>query len=487
VTTVGVLGAGVAGIAVGMAMRSAGVDDVVLYDRNDDVGGLWHTTDYPGLRCDIPSHLFSYTADPNAAWSHRYATGEEIAAYLRECADRWGLRERTRFATTVERARFDESAGMWELELADGTTARHRVLVSATGGLTAPSIPRVSGLDVFEGPWWHASRWRHDVALEGRSVAVVGSAASAVQVVPAVAEVAAAVTVYARTPNWVVPRDDAAYDETTREAFGDDAERRRHWRTLYRESLLWHRVFDRRPDAVEELRRIALGNMHRHIDDPLLCAALTPDFDPGCKRILVSDDYYPALARPHVRLVPHEVTALTGSGVVDASGGETPADVVVFCTGYRLGARDDGRPNVDVVAPDGRSFRSAMAARQEAYLGVAVPGFPNYFVVGGVNGSSGYGPFFLTAEIAAELIARQTVRVVTEGLRTLEVRPDVTERYNVEIQRRLGRMSWTGDCPNFYRDATGRIVSFFPGTFGELRRRCRTAPADDFVVTVAGR
>jgi len=483
VTTVGVLGAGVAGIAVGMALRAAGIDDVVLYDRNDDVGGLWHTTDYPGLRCDIPSHLFSYTADPNPAWSHRYATGAEIAAYLRSCADRWGLRERIRFATTVERATFDAAAGMWTVELADGTTAQHRVLVSATGGLTAPSIPRIDGLDRFGGPWWHASRWRHDVSLAGRSVAVVGSAASAVQVVPAVAEVAASVTVYARTPNWVVPRADAAYDEATLDSFGDDVARRRHWRTLYRESLLWHRVFDRRPDAVEELRSTALANMHRHIADPGLRAALTPDFDPGCKRILVSDDYYPALARPHVRLVPRAVTGLSETGVIDAGGDEIPADVVVFCTGYRLGAREDGRPNVDVVAPDGRSFRAAMAARPEAYLGIVVPGFPNYFVVGGVNGSSGYGPFFLTAEIAAEFIARQTTRIVTEKLRTLEIRPEVTEQYNVEIQRRLGRMSWTGDCPNFYRDATGRIVSFFPGTFGELRRRCRTAPAADFLVS----
>lgn len=485
-TTVGVLGAGVAGIAVGMALRAAGIDDVVLYDRNDDIGGLWHTTDYPGLRCDIPSHLFSYTADPNPGWSRRYASGAEIAAYLQACADRWDLRARTRFATTVDRATFDGEAGEWTLELADGSTARHRVLVSATGGLTAPAIPRIEGIDEFEGPWWHASRWRHDVNLAGRTVAVVGSAASAVQVVPAVADRAASVIVYSRTPNWVVPRDDTAYDEDARSTFGDDGARRRHWRTLYRESLLWHRVFDRRPGAVEELRSIALRNMHRHIVDPELRAALTPDFDPGCKRILVSDEYYPALARPHVRLVPQAVTRLTASGVVDAAGEETAADVVVFCTGYRLGARDDGRPNVDVVAPDGRSFRAAMAARPEAYLGIVVPGFPNYFVVGGVNGSSGYGPFFLTAEIAAEFIARQTKRIVGEGLRSLEVRTDVTERYNAEIQQRLGRMSWTGDCPSFYRDGTGRIVSFFPGTFGELRRRCREARDDDFVVTVAG-
>ncbi len=481
-STVGVLGAGVAGIAVGMAMRAAGIEDVVLYDRNDDVGGLWHTTDYPGLCCDIPSHLFSYTADPNPAWSHRYATGAEIAAYLQSCADRWGLRERTRFATTVERASFDVAAGEWVLELADGGTARHRVLVSATGGLTAPSIPRLDGLDRFEGTWWHASRWRHDVPLAGRSVAVVGSAASAVQVVPAVADVAGSVTVYARTPNWVVPRGNSPYEEPDRRSFGDDAERRRHWRALYRESLLWHRVFDRRPAAVAELRSAALGNLHAHITDPALRAALTPDFDPGCKRILVSDGYFPALARPHVRLVPRGVVGMTATGVVDTAGEEIPAEVVVFCTGYRLGARDDGRPTVDVVAPDGRSFRAAMAARPEAYLGVAVPGFPNYFVVGGVNGSSGYGPFFLTAEIAAEFIARQTVRLVRDDLRRLEVRAEVTERYNEEIQRRLSTMSWTGDCPNFYRDATGRIVSFFPGTFGELRRRCRTAVDEDFIV-----
>lgn len=481
-TAVGILGAGLSGLGMAMALRRAGLDDFVLYEKLHDVGGTWLRNTYPGLHCDIPSHLYCYSTDPNPNWSRTYAPQAEIQVYLRACAERYGLVERTRFATDVTAARFDADDGSWSLELADGTTARHRVLVSATGGLTEPYLPRIPGLDRFQGPRWHSGAWRHDVDLTGLRVAVVGSAASAVQVVPAVAETAAEVTVYSRTPNWVMPRDNAAYTAAEQEALANPEEWRRLRRRQYRDTLLWFGAFKREAAAVARLREIGLANLHAAISDPELIAALTPSFDPGCKRILVSDEYYPTLAQDHVHLVAQGVAALTETGVVAADGTETTVDVVIFCTGYRLGSRADCSPAVDVFGRDGRQLRRVLAERTEAYRGVAIPGFPNYFTICGINGTVGYTGLFQTVELDAAYVARWTARILNEDLLSVEPRADITERYNAAIQAELSQMSWTGDCPNFYRGANGQIVSFFPGSVGRLRRELDGASPEDFIV-----
>ncbi|MGF1595721.1 MAG: flavin-containing monooxygenase [Acidimicrobiales bacterium] len=482
-TAVGVLGAGLSGLAMGIELKRAGLDDFVIYDKQHDVGGTWLRNTYPGLHCDIPSHLYCYSFEPNPDWSMVYAGRAEIQAYLRTCAERWGLVDHIRFGTDVTAARYDEVEGRWALETADGEVVEHRVVVAATGGLTEPRYPRIEGLDRFEGPLWHAGAWRHDIDLAGRRVAVVGSAASAVQVVPAVADRAAEVVVFSRTPNWVMPRHNRAYGDEEKERLRSDPEAwRRLRRAQYRRSLLWQRAFKRHRWAIDELRRLGLANLRSAIDDPALIAALTPDYDPGCKRILVSDEYYPALARHHVRLVPRGVAALTPTSVVADDGTEAEVDAVVFCTGYRLGGRADGRPALDVIGPGGRELRRALAERPEAYRGIAVPGFPNYFTVCGINGAVAYAPVFLSAELETALIARLARRIVDEDLRSLEARADVTSRYSDEIQRELQDMSWTGACTNFYTDATGRVLSFFPGTVGRLRRELRSVELDDFAV-----
>lgn len=474
---VGVLGAGLSGVLMGMQLRRAGVEDLVIYEKQPDVGGTWLRNTYPGLHCDIPAHLYSYSIEPNPDWSMVYAGGAEIQAYVRACAEKHGLMDRIRFDTCVESARFDEADGSWRVELADGAAAAHRVLVSATGSLTEPRFPRIEGLDAFEGPRWHAAAWRHDVDLEGRRVAVVGSAASAVQVVPEVARRAAEVVVFSRTPNWVMPRGNRAYGDEERRALRSGDALRQLRRRQYREALLWYRAFRKEPAGVQELRDTCLANLRASIDDPALVEALTPDYDPGCKRILVSDDYFPALARDHVRLIPHGVTALTADSVVATDGSVNPVDVVIFCTGYRLGGRADGRPALEVHGRGGRRLAEALTERPEALLGIAVPGFPNYFTVCGINGSVAYGAMIASAELQTEAIAGLARRVLDEDLRSIEVRAEDTARFNEGIQAELGTMSWADDCPTFYRDATGRIVSFFPGTLGRMRRELRRVEA----------
>jgi len=481
-TTVGVLGAGLSGVLMGMQLRRAGIDDFTIYEKQPDVGGTWLRNTYPGLHCDIPSLLYSYSFEPNPSWSMVYAGQPEIQRYVRACAEKYDLIDRIRFGTTVEVARYDEATAGWTLELGDGSTVGHRLLVSATGGLTDERLPRIPGLDRFRGPMWHSSNWRDDLDLSALRVAVVGSAASAVQVVPAVADRAASVVVFSRTPNWVMPRNNRPYgDDDHRDLATDDGMRRAR-RRQYRDALLWWKAFRREERGLAELRATCLANLHGAITDPAMRAALTPDYDPGCKRILLSDDYYPALARDHVTLVPHGVEALTETGVVAADGSEHEVDVVIFCTGYRLGGRADGRPAVEVHGRGGGRLVDALAGRPEAYYGLAVPGFPNYFTVCGINGTVAYGAVFASAELATEAIAHYARRLVDGEFRSVEVRPDVTRRWSEQVQSELQAMSWAGACPNFYRDASGRIVSFFPGTVGRLRRELRGLDDGDFVL-----
>ena len=481
-TTVGILGAGLSGIAMAVQLRRAGFEDFVLYEEQPDVGGTWFRNTYPGLHCDIPSHLYCYSFEPNPDWSMVFAGRAEIQRYIRGVADKHDLIGRTRFATRVLSARYDEAEGLWWLTLDDGAEVPHRVLVSATGGLTAPNLPKIAGRDLFAGPSWHSGAWRHDVDLAGQRVAVVGSAASAVQVVPEVAKVADQLTVFSRTPNWVLPRNNREYSAEERAALRHSEEMGRLRRGQYKDSMSWFLAFRRHEPTLRAMRETCLAHMGASISDPALIEALTPSFEPGCNRLLLSDDYYRALARDNVRLVPQGVTGLTETAVVAADGSETEVDVVIYCTGYRLGGRADGSAALDVYGRGGETLRNRISRRTMAYRGVAVPGFPNWFTVCGINGTVAYGPLILSAEVETGYIARWVQRMVDGGLKSVEATEDATERYNEAIQGELSQMSWTGACSNFYRDAQGRVVAFHPGTVGRMRRELSELHEADFAV-----
>lgn len=479
---VGVVGAGLTGLLMGTCLRKAGVRDFTIYEQAADVGGTWLRNTYPGLHCDVPSHLYCYSFEPNPTWSLLYSSQAEIRDYFRMCARKYDLLDHIRFNSRVDKAVFDEGDGAWAIQLDDGTTAHHRVLISATGGLTEPNIPPLPGLDVFQGNWWHAGKWQHDFDLTGKRVAVVGSAASAVQVVPEVARRAREVQVFQRTPTWIMPRRNVAYDATTQIAFADPQSNAaaRHRRLLCRRALATYLVFRRNPRAVERLRKIALANMCAHISDPAMLAALTPSYDPGCKRLLVSDDYYAALAQDHVHLMPEGVGRVTETGPVSTGGRAVEVDVIVFCTGYKLGGRADGRPAMNITGRGGLPLTKALAAQPESYRGVAIPRFPNYFTINGINGPIAYTSLIGSAEVHANYIVKRISDIAELDLRAIEIKPDVTRRYNDLIQPELQQMSWAGDCQSFYKNSTGRILSFYPGTLGRMRREFRSLDLDDY-------
>ena len=485
--SVGVIGAGLSGILMGIQLKRAGIDDFVIYEKAGDVGGTWNCNTWPGLHCDVPSHLYAYSFEPNANWSLLYAGQPEIKAYLRGCAEKYGLFDHLRLGTCIEKARYREEDGSWALEMQDGSTANHRVVVSATGGLTEPNLPPIEGFDDFQGSWFHSAAWRHDYDLKDKRVAVVGSAASAVTVVPHVASLASKLYVFQRTPNWILPRMNAAYDDAAKDAFARDATGAlsKHRQQLYRRSLVTYQAHKKQPAAIAFLREVGMHNMKAHIKNPELIKRLTPDHDPGCKRILIADDFYPALAKDHVELVPEGIARLSQNGAATVSGREVEVDAVIFCTGYKLGARADGRPAVEVAGRGGVTLMQSLMSRPESYRGVAFSGFPNYFTVCGLNGVVAYTALFASAEVETDYIVKRIKDIEQHNLRSIEIKPEVVRRYNDAIQPELQKMSWTGPCQNFYRDATGRGLSFYPGTLGRMRREFRKLTLDDYTVEAA--
>jgi cation diffusion facilitator CzcD-associated flavoprotein CzcO len=448
---VAVIGAGFGGLAAAIALRAEGADVVVL-ERADDVGGVWRENTYPGAACDIPSHLYSFSFAPNHRWSRRFAPQPDILGYLQRVADH-GLRPHLRTGTEVTEARYDDDRRVWQLTTATGDTVEADVLVPACGQLTRPALPDVPGIATFRGPVFHSARWDHSVALGGRRVAVVGTGASAVQIVPAVVDDVAVLTVFQRSASHLAPKPDRRYTALHRAMF----RRFPAWPRAVRALLM--AVFERagnapvRP-APAPVRRVWGWLLRAQVPHADLRSRLRPDHELGCRRILVSSDYHRALRRPHVALVTAPIVALTPDGVRTADGVEHPVDVVVFATGFDA---EEFLTPMKVFGRDGREISDEWRDGARAHLGITVPGFPNLFLVHGPNTALRAGSVVHMLECQARYI-RQAVRRLAAGTGTLEIRRDVAEAFDAEVQRRLGA-------------GARRSVNDWPGTMGEYARR----------------
>lgn len=475
-----VLGAGFAGLAMGRALLQDGVRNFVILEQADDVGGTWRDNTYPGAACDVPSHLYSYSFRPRSDWTRAFAPQAEIQEYLKDCADAFGLRPWIRFGAYVEGARFDEDAGRWELRLADGREVRARAVISGCGGLSRPLIPDIPGLRAFEGDLFHTARWNHDVPLRGRRVAVIGTGASAIQVVPAIASEAEHLTVYQRTPPWITPRPDRAFSARERALFA----RIPALRQAYRLALYWGyemRVLGLaiHPGIMRIFQKIAERHIERSIADPELRRLVTPDYLIGCKRILLSDDYYPALCRENVTLVPHALAAIEGREVIDAGGGRREVDAIIAATGFY--ASESAAP-FPIEGRAGLSLDEAWAEGAEAYKGTAVSGFPNLFLLVGPNTGLGHTSMILQIESQVAYVRQCIGRLLQENVRALEVREDAQARWNESLQRRLEGSVWAEDCNAWYTTQSGKNTTLWPGFTWEFRLRTRRFDEDAWVL-----
>jgi cation diffusion facilitator CzcD-associated flavoprotein CzcO/acetyl esterase/lipase len=472
---VAVVGAGFGGIGLGMALRAAGWTDpaeLTILDRADGVGGVWRANTYPGAACDVPSHLYSLSSAPGREWSRRFAPQSDILRYLERLTREHGLTEHLRLGTEVTEARWDDAGGVWRLSLAGGDTLEADVLVPACGQLSRPVRPVIPGLERFPGPVFHSAEWDHDVDLTGRRVAVIGTGASAIQFVPAIADRVAALTLFQRSAPHVIPKPDRVYDGRRRALPGRRGVARAFWTAFFETGALGLTSVRA---AAAPFRIASDALRRRQVADPGLRARLTPDHPVGCKRILISSNYYPALTRPHVDVVTAPITEITAAGVRTADDAEHPADVVVLGTGF---ATSGFLAPMKVFGPGGHELSERWRDGAAAHLGITVPGFPNLFLLYGPNTNLGSGSIVRMLESQIGYV-RQALDVLRSGVRTLTVRPEVADRFDAEIQHRLARSVWTG-CRSWYRTASGRIVNNWPGTMREYAKRTRELDLTDY-------
>ena len=463
-----IIGAGFGGLGVAHALRAAGIDDVVVLERADDVGGVWRENTYPGAACDVPSPLYSWSWATNPAWSRRYSAQAEILDYIRRTAAERGLRDLVRTGVEVTGLCWDDG---WQVTTADGTVYAADVVVSAVGQLSEPVIPAIAGADTFAGPDFHSAQWRHDIDLRGKRVAVIGTGASAVQFVPGIVDEVAEMTVFQRSAPYVVFRPDRLYSRLHHRLF-DRFPRALAFerRATYELTELFNRALEGSSRVTRPLMAAIKGawrlQLRRQVKDAALRRRLAPDYPLGCKRLLFSNDWYPALARDHVDLVTERVEAIEPGGVRTADGRLHEADVLLWGTGF---AATDFLGRISVTGADGVDLREVWADGARAHLGLTVPGFPNLFCVYGPNTNLGGSSIIQMLEAQASWIAQVVRRIADGQARHVAVRRTAWEAYDREMQDRLGTGIWSR-CDSWYRDGS-RITTNWPGSVAEYQQR----------------
>jgi cation diffusion facilitator CzcD-associated flavoprotein CzcO len=472
---VAIVGSGFAGIGAAVRLLQAGRTDFVVLERAGDLGGTWRDNGYPGCACDVPSHLYSFSFAPNPDWSRNFSPQPEIQAYLQRTADRFGVRRHLRFGAEMLAARWEPDRQRWRVTTRLGELTA-RVLVVAAGALSEPSVPALPGLERFTGRTFHSASWPADADLAGQRVAVIGTGASAVQIVPEVAPTAERVTVFQRTAPWVLPRRDRRITRPERWAFRHLPVTQALARCgIYslREALLLG--FTGNPLIRRRAEKVALRFLREQVRDPQLRERLTPRFQLGCKRILLSDDWYAALTRPNVDLVTDRIVAATAGGLVTADGSgrpaEHPADTIVFGTGFRV---TDPPVAHRIVGADGRSLAEHWSGGMAALYGLTVAGFPNMFFLVGPNTGLGHTSIVYMIESQLRYLVDALHRMDAAGLAAIEPRPEVQDAYNERLQQQLAGTVWnTGGCASWYLDARGRNTTLWPTFTWRFRRQLR--------------
>ncbi|MFJ7341490.1 flavin-containing monooxygenase [Streptomyces sp. NPDC101110] len=478
---VAVVGSGFGGLGAAVRLRREGVTDFVVLERAGSVGGTWRDNSYPGCRCDVPSHLYSFSFAPHPDWPRTFSGQEHIRAYLEHVTDVFRLRPHIRFDSEVKRMTWNGERLCWDIETSSGNLSADLV-VSATGPLSDPKVPDIPGLESFPGKVFHSARWDHDYDLRGKRVAMVGTGASAAQIVPAIQPDVSRLTLFQRTAPWVMPRVDRNISGAERWLH-----RQLPFTSQLRRGLLWGirelqvQAFTKHPGQLGFIEDLARRNMARAIKDPALRAKLTPDYRIGCKRILLSSDYYPALAQPNVDVVASGLTEVRGSTLVAADGSAAEVDAIVFGTGFHV---TDMPIAERVVGAEGRTLAETWKGGMEALRGASAAGFPNWMTIIGPNTGLGNSSMILMIESQLNYLADYVRQLdVLGGRVALDARPDAVRTWNQQVQERMRRTVWnTGGCTSWYLDASGRNTTIWPGTTGEFRRATRRVDLGEYDV-----
>lgn len=463
-----IVGSGFAGIGLAHRLREAGVRDVLVLERGDDVGGVWRSNTYPGCTCDVPSHLYSFSFAPNPEWTNTYSPQPEIQAYLRSCVDRFGLRPQLRFGVEMLDAAWDEVTGRWRISTSDGEYDA-QVLVSAVGPLTEPSYPDVPGIETFEGHLMHSARWDHSYDLTGKVVASIGTGASAIQYVPEIADLVDRLYVLQRTPPWIMSHTKRPITDRERRLYRRlPAAQRAVRAAVYAAKEALVLGFVKRPALMNRLAGLSTAHLAKQVADPDLRSRLTPDYTLGCKRLVPSNRWYPALQEPHVELVCASLAEIRADSVIDSDGAEHQVDTIIFGTGYHV---TDIPVAAHLRGRDGRSLAEHWAGSPRAYLGTSVPGFPNLFLMLGPNTGLGHSSMVYMIESQITHVLHQIQAMDAAGATVIEVDQQAHDAYNRDLDKRMATTVWeVGGCRSFYLDATGRNATLWPDWTWRFRR-----------------
>jgi cation diffusion facilitator CzcD-associated flavoprotein CzcO len=460
--TVAIIGSGFGGIGMAASLMRAGLTDMVLLERATDLGGTWRDNSYPGAACDVPSHLYCFSFAPNPGWSRSFSPQPEIWEYLRRVADEEGVTGKIRLGEEVTSARWDPAARRWRIETTKAVLTA-RFLIAAGGPLSDPMIPAIPGLGTFTGAVFHSASWNHDHDLAGRSVAVIGTGASAIQFVPRIRPLAGQLTVFQRTPPWIMPRRDRQISRAERWLFRHvPATQRLARAAIYCGREAYALGFVKNPAVMRAAQALARRHLHRQVADPGLRAVLTPSYRMGCKRILLSNDYYPALTQPNVSLVTDGIQEIRESSVLTCNGTEHPVDVLIFGTGFHVTDFPLARR---IFGSDDVSLAGRWSARpaQTAFRGTTTAGFPNLFVLTGPNTGLGHNSQVFMIEAQIRYVLGALVHARRHAIDRVEVRPEAQAAYDQMVQRKMRRTVWvTGGCQSWYLDAEGRNVTLWP-------------------------
>ncbi|GAB5452551.1 MAG: NAD(P)/FAD-dependent oxidoreductase [Halioglobus sp.] len=474
---VAIIGAGPAGIAAGRELLQQGFSEFTIFDSLDAPGGTWHLHSYPGLACDVWAHSYSFSYAPNPNWSANFVEQPEIQAYLARCATEFGLDPHLTLNTKIESATYQQE-GTWKLQTSTGESPEFDVVINCMGNQHTPLFPDVPGMDSFLGDSWHGTRWNHDVDLTGKRVVVVGSAASAVQIIPEIAPKVGHLTVLQRSANWIMPRGRKFYT-------AKQQDRARRYPVVIKLIRKWQRLLMGQVEYAVTIGHKRMGQFENRVlkfidsavDDPATRKALVPPTPYGCQRGLVSDDFYPTLNRPNVELVASGLKEVTPTGVVTAEGRSIDADVIVYCTGYRILDFD----RIEVTGASGASLADTMGDDPRAHKGIAVPDFPNYFFAVGPNGLVLNVSYFVTAETNIQTIVRLLAEKQAANTKSIEVKQGAFDQYNNWMADRFSRFTWgSSDCHSYYRNAAGHAPFLFPGNYKEYKQLHEQTNLDEY-------
>ena len=479
-----IVGAGFTGIGTAIKLTEAGVDDIAVLERSDRVGGTWRDNTYPGAACDVPSLLYSFSFVPNPTWSRAYSPAGEICTHIDGMVEQFGLRRHIRFGTEVTGLTFDEDEGVWTLATAQRKRFRARSVVLASGPLADHKWPDIRGLDSYRGHKIHSARWDHDYDFSGKRVAVVGTGASAVQIVPELVKRAGFVKVFQRTPGWVLPRLDVPVPAAAQELFTkvpatqELARQALYWgHEISATALVWN------SPLTSLVARLGKAHIRATVKDPWLRRQLTPDFTPGCKRMLVSSDYYPALQKDNCKLIDWPIATISPAGIRTSDGIEHHLDAIVFATGYDVHLTG---PPYPVTGLGGRSLSDEWTGGAQAYKSINASGYPNLFFMTGPNSGPGHNSLLVYVEGQIDYAVRAITAILRNDLRYLDVRPEVQRRHNRAIQKRLTRTTWMSGCSSWYLTEDGFNASMYPGFATQYRRQMRDFRIDDYTVRARG-